>query len=221
MKQAAFNREFRLVENFSVKHIINHSSDIKHLVCSVHAVCESVYWLAAVALEEIPYFRIAKKRSVVGKSADEFPLISCLPTGNLHSDFLGCSMATNATTGLLLHGIPMPLLHQQGKRWQPQPVVRSKQMESHAQEKHSQHWTWWASSPWRVSRDWQSHPTSAETYRITSGRPINTASLSSLSSDTGAAPPVWDLPKFGHVSTDGVYWAGSGCTCSYCNHMFK
>lgn len=34
-------------------------------------------------------------------------------------------------------------------------------------------------------------------------------------------PPVRDLAKFGHVSTDAVHRADSDCTCSYCNHMFK
>lgn len=152
MKQAAFNREFRLVENFSVKHLINHSSYIKHSLCSVHAVCESVYWLAAIALEESPYFRIVKEGTDFGKNADKFPFISRLPTGNLHTHFLGCSMTKNTTMGLLLHSIPVPVLHQQGKRWHPQPVGRSKQMEIHAQEQHSQCWMWCASSTRTVFR---------------------------------------------------------------------
>ena len=142
MKQAAFNREFRLAENFSVKHIINHSSHIKYSLCSIHVVCESVYRLAAFALEETPFFRSAKEGSVVQKIPSgvqlSFHSYLCLLMGNLlHTDFLGCNMPTNATTCLLLHGIPVPLLHQQGKRWHPQPVVGSKQEESCAQEKHS------------------------------------------------------------------------------------
>lgn len=36
-----------------------------------------------------------------------------------------------------------------------------------------------------------------------------------------ALPPVPDLAKFGHASTDAVHRAGSDRTCSYCNHMFK
>ena len=71
MKQAAFNREFRLAKNFSVKHIINHSSHIKYSLCSIHGVCKSVYWLAAVALEEASFFR----------SAAEFPLVSLFASG--------------------------------------------------------------------------------------------------------------------------------------------
>lgn len=227
MKQAAFNRGFRLAENFSVTHIINHSSHIKYSLCLIHIVCESVCWLAAVALEEIPFFRSAKEGSVVPKIPSgvqlSFPSCLCLLMGNLlHTDFLGCKMATNATTGLLLHSIPVPL-RQQGKRWHPQPVVGSKQEESHAQEKHS-HMLGSDVHPLHggFSRDWQSHPTSDVTYRTTSGRPVDAVSLYSLSSDTSVVPPLMcDLPKFGHVSTDAVYSADSDCTCSYCNHMFK
>lgn len=137
MKQAAFNREFRLVENFSVKHLINHSSDIKHSLCSVHAVCESMYWLAAVALEETPYFSIAKEETVFwGKCRWVSSYIVSANGQSPHSLF---ELQYGNKCHLLLHGIPAPLLHQHGKR----RVVRSKQMESHAQ-KHNQCWIWCA-----------------------------------------------------------------------------
>lgn len=71
MKQAAFNREFRLAENFSAKHTINHSSHIKYSLCSTHIVCKSLYQLEAFAIEEISFFR----------TAADFPLVSVSPKG--------------------------------------------------------------------------------------------------------------------------------------------
>lgn len=128
MKQAASNRELRLAENFFVKHIINHPSHPKYSLCTIHVVCESVYRPAVVALEETPFFRSAKKE-VFRRFLQESYL--CLLMGSLlHTDFLGCSTPTNATTDLSLHGILVPLLHQQGKRWHPQHVVVSKQEKS-------------------------------------------------------------------------------------------
>lgn len=84
MKQAAFNREFRLAENFSIKHIINHPSHLKRSLCSFRVARESAYWLAAVAPEEATFFRSAKEGSVVRKSPSAvqlFPLVSAFANG--------------------------------------------------------------------------------------------------------------------------------------------
>lgn len=215
MKQAAFNREFRIVENFSVKHLINHSSDIKHSLCSVHAVCETMYWLAAVALEETPYFSIAEEGTVFRESADEFPLLSCLPRGNLHTHFLSCSMAIKATFCCMISQRHCYINTARGV-WLGASIWKAMLRRSTANAGYDVQL-----STWRISSGWQPHSTSDVTYRTTPGRPINAASLSSLSSHTSVVPPLWDLPKFGPISTDSVYWAGSHCTCSYRNHMFK
>lgn len=223
MKQAAFNRECRLAENFSVKHIINHSSHIKYSLCSIHAVCESMCRLAAVALEETPFFSSAKEGSFAQKIPAgvqlSFHSYLCLLMGSLlHADFLDCNGPTNATTGLLLHGIPVPLLHQEGKRLTPPACGRedaggkpcSGETRPHAGP-------WWASSARRVLKRLAIPPNSGVT-----GRPLNAASLYSPPSDSSVVPPLTcDLPKFEHVSTDAVYRADSDCTCSYCNRMFK